>query len=220
MCGACGRVVVADPVFPDGRTLRGNLIAAQLITALCANRVKVAGRQEGFAVSVPGRAQVLCATVAGVWAAIGPAPELTIPPGYPDQTLLRAVLACSPYPWTVTGTVAEVTGEARASVAVAISEYGPSASGLGGVQDQAPLSEAVVEQIAEPADVTVTDASGSLVPDTAGVVVTVAPPDGEVIATGGGKSATSATPTPVMVTATLCTVTTVPRNRKSAPPFC
>ena len=37
---------------------------------------------------------------------------------------------------------------------------------------------------------TVTVASGSLVPDTAGVVVTVAPAAGAVIATGGGKSVT------------------------------
>ena len=96
MCGACGRVVVADPVFPDGRTLRGNLIAAQLITALCAGRIKVAGRPEGFVVSAPGRRQVLCATVAEVWDAIGPIAELTVPSDYPDQTLLHAVLAVIP----------------------------------------------------------------------------------------------------------------------------
>lgn len=95
MCGACGRVVVADPVFPGGRTLRGNLIAAQLVTALCAGRITVAGRAEGFVVSAPGRGQVLCATVAEVWTAIGPVAELTIPSGYPDQTLLHAVLAVS-----------------------------------------------------------------------------------------------------------------------------
>lgn len=73
MCGACGQVVVADPVFPDGRTTRGNLIAAQLLDALCAplpGRIKVAGRPDGFLVSAPGRRQALCATVAQVWTAV------------------------------------------------------------------------------------------------------------------------------------------------------
>ena len=55
-----------------------------------------------------------------------------------------------------------------------------------------------------------------------GVVVTVAPAAGEVIATAGGKSVTLATPSPLMVTATLCTVTCpLPlRSRKSAAECC
>ncbi|MFI5614451.1 hypothetical protein [Amycolatopsis sp. NPDC051903] len=73
MCGACGRTVATDPVFPDGRTTRGNLIAGQILDALCAaarNRIRVAGRPDGFAVSLPGRQPVPCATVADVWSAI------------------------------------------------------------------------------------------------------------------------------------------------------
>jgi hypothetical protein len=73
MCGACGRPVAADPVFPEGRTTRGNLIAAQMIAALCpplAGRVKVVGLADGFVVSAPGRPQALCATVGEAWAAL------------------------------------------------------------------------------------------------------------------------------------------------------
>lgn len=73
MCGACGRPVTADPVFPDGRTTRGNLIAAQIINQLCPSapaRVKVVGHAEGFLVSAPGRPQELCWTVAEAWAAV------------------------------------------------------------------------------------------------------------------------------------------------------
>ena len=46
----------------------------------------------------------------------------------------------------------------------------PSVSGVDGMHDQAPLSDAVVLQIVLPPTVTVTVASGSLVPDTVGVV--------------------------------------------------
>lgn len=104
MCGACGQVVVADPVFPDGRTLRGNLIAAQLIEALCAGRIKVAGRSEGFVVSAPGRRPVLCATVAEVWTAVraaAPSAVFDIPPEIADRytgerALLDAIIANAP----------------------------------------------------------------------------------------------------------------------------
>src|SRR5690349_3444425 len=73
MCGACGRPLAADPAFPDGRTTRGNLIAAQIINQLCSSltgRVKVAGLPDGFVVSAPGRGQALCATVSEAWAAV------------------------------------------------------------------------------------------------------------------------------------------------------
>jgi hypothetical protein len=65
--------VVADPVFPDGRTTRGNLIAGQIIDALCAaahNRIRVTGRTDGFTVSIPGRRPVPCPTVTDVWSAV------------------------------------------------------------------------------------------------------------------------------------------------------
>lgn len=73
MCGACGRPVAEDPVFPDGRTTRGNLIAAQMIAELCPSltgRVKVMARPDGFVVSAPGGQQTVCATVGAVWAVL------------------------------------------------------------------------------------------------------------------------------------------------------
>jgi hypothetical protein len=73
MCGACGRTVSADPVFPGGRTTRGNLLAGQMIDRLCAVRtgwVRVAGSTEGFVVSAPGRRQAGCPTVADAWRAV------------------------------------------------------------------------------------------------------------------------------------------------------
>jgi hypothetical protein len=73
MCGACGRGVADDPVFPDGRTTRGNLIAAQMIVELCpspAGRVKVRATAEGFVLSVPGGRQIVCTTVDAVWATL------------------------------------------------------------------------------------------------------------------------------------------------------
>ena len=99
---------------------------------------------------------------------------------------------------------------------------GSAASGADGAHDHEPLSDAVAVQIALLPASTVTVASGSLAPDTVGVVVTVAPAAGAVIATGGGKSVTLATPSPLILTATLCTVSCpLPlRSRKSAPPFC
>src|SRR5579875_3211376 len=103
MCGACGQVVVADPVFPGGRTTRGNLIAAQIIDALCAGlpgRIKVTGRPDGFVVSAPGRRQSLCATVAEVWTAVraaAPSAVFDVPPEVAaryagEQALLDAIV--------------------------------------------------------------------------------------------------------------------------------
>ena len=90
MCGACGRHVAADPVFPEGRTLRGNLIAAQMINELCSSvtpRVKVGGHADGFVVSQPGRRQELCSTVGEAWAAVfaaAPARAVVLD-GLPDE---------------------------------------------------------------------------------------------------------------------------------------
>ena len=73
MCGACGRTVTADPVFPAGRTTRGNLIAARMIGELCASaagRATVVGQADRFIVSAPGRQQTLCATVGEAWDAV------------------------------------------------------------------------------------------------------------------------------------------------------
>ncbi|QYN17733.1 hypothetical protein [Amycolatopsis sp. DSM 110486] len=106
MCGACGRTVVADPVFPDGRSTRGNLIAGQVLDALCAaagNRVRVKGRPEGFTVALPGRRPVPCATVAEVWSAVfAAAPATAITPTAELEAryrteirLLRAIITAS-----------------------------------------------------------------------------------------------------------------------------
>ena len=106
MCGACGHPVVNDPVFPQGRTLRDTLVAAQLLSQLIsahAGSIRVLGLAGGFAVSTPGRQQVLCATVAEVWttvAAVAPSAlslsaRSTEAPGAesPDSRLLQRVLA-------------------------------------------------------------------------------------------------------------------------------
>lgn len=109
MCGACGRQVAADPVFPEGRTLRGNLIAAQMINQLCSSvtpRVKVGGHADGFVVALPGRRQELCATVGEAWAAVfaaAPARAVVLESlpdeqggrfgGRPEHRLLQAVIA-------------------------------------------------------------------------------------------------------------------------------
>lgn len=72
MCGACGHAVVVDPVFPSGRTLRGTLIAAQVITRLAGSSpgLSVIGVTDGFVVRVPGRQQQVCTTVADAWLAL------------------------------------------------------------------------------------------------------------------------------------------------------
>ena len=99
---------MADPVFPGGRTTRGNLLAGQIIDALCAaahNRIRVTGRPEGFTVSIPGRRPVTCATVADVWSAVFAASPATASVTFPtvqlearyrtESRLLRAVVAAS-----------------------------------------------------------------------------------------------------------------------------
>ncbi|MEW2508027.1 MULTISPECIES: hypothetical protein [unclassified Amycolatopsis] len=107
MCGACGRTVVPDPVFPAGRSTRGNLIAGQLLDALCAaaaNRIRVAGHADGFTVTLPGRRPVSCATVADVWSAVlAAAPGTTGTPSAElearyrtELPLLRAVVTAFP----------------------------------------------------------------------------------------------------------------------------
>jgi hypothetical protein len=94
----------------------------------------------------------------------------------------------------------------------------PLANPFDAVHDQVPLSVAVAVHIAAPSDFTVTVASGSLVPDTVGVAVTVAPAAGELIVIAGGKSVTFGTPSPEIDTTTLWRVTwPLPlRIRKSA----
>jgi hypothetical protein len=103
MCGACGRTVVADPVFPDGRSTRGNLIAGQILDALCAaagNRIRVTGGPAGFTASIAGR-PVRCATVAEVWTVVlaaAPDTPSTPPPELEaryrtERRLLRAIAA-------------------------------------------------------------------------------------------------------------------------------
>lgn len=130
--------------------------------------------------------------------------------------------ALSGQDWTVTWTGEEVSGLEVRSAAVAVRVCAPPASPVDGVQDHALLSDAVAVHTPVPSALMVTVASGSLVPDAAGVAVTVAPAAGAVIAAGGGKSVTLATPSPLSVTTTLCTVTCpLPlRSRKSALECC
>jgi hypothetical protein len=107
------------------------------------------------------------------------------------------------------------------SAAVAVSVCWPGASAVCGVHDHVPPSDAVAAHTCVPSALTVTAASGSLVPDTVGVAVTVAPAAGAGIATGGGKSVTLATPSPLIVTTTEWTVSCplLLRSRKSAAEF-
>lgn len=105
MCGACGRTVIADPVFPAGRTTRGNLIAGRILDALRApwgNGIRVTGRPDGITVTLPGRRPVPCATVADVRSAVlAAAPATATTPTelaarYRTETrLLRAIVTAS-----------------------------------------------------------------------------------------------------------------------------
>ncbi|MEW2519251.1 hypothetical protein [Actinacidiphila alni] len=73
----------------------------------------------------------------------------------------------------------------------------------------------MAEQTGAPPSVTATVAPGSAVPVTSGVAVTVAPSAGAVTVTGGAKPVASGTPSPVIRTATLCTVTCPPPSRQA-----
>jgi hypothetical protein len=91
--------VVADPVFPGGRTVRANLIAGQIIDQLCSSlpgRVKIAGHPDGFLVSAPGRGQALCATVAEAWAAVHAAAPTAALILHQDLAVLEARYRASP----------------------------------------------------------------------------------------------------------------------------
>src|ERR1700744_2298562 len=114
-------------------------------------------------------------------------------------------------------------GVAVGSVAVAVIVCWPLVRAVAGAHDQVPASVAVaVQTAADPSD-TVTDASGSLVPEIAAVPeMPVAPPAGPVITGVGAKSVTFATPAPVIFSATLWIVIwPLPlRSRKSADECC
>lgn len=73
MCGACGRIVVADEVLGAERTLRSQHLVAQTIRDLCETRpglpaVQVAG--DGWTVRTPTGTVQPCRTVGEVWAVL------------------------------------------------------------------------------------------------------------------------------------------------------
>lgn len=92
------------------------------------------------------------------------------------------------------------------SAALALNVCGPAASSPDPVQVQLPLSETVALHSAASSDFTVTVAPGSAEPETAGEASTVSPAAGEATVTGGAKWVTFGTPSPLIFTATLCTV--------------
>ncbi|WP_406424521.1 hypothetical protein [Streptomyces sp. NBC_01589] len=83
---------------------------------------------------------------------------------------------------------------------------GPAAGSPDPVQVQLPPSETVALHSTASPDVTVTVAPGSAEPETAVAASTVSPAAGEATVTGGAKSVTCGTASPLIFTATLCTV--------------
>jgi hypothetical protein len=73
MCGACGSTTVPDPVLGPVPTLRRRLIVAQTINTVCgglpgASRVKALS--DGWLMSGPSGAALLCHTVEELWTAV------------------------------------------------------------------------------------------------------------------------------------------------------
>ncbi|GAB4098583.1 hypothetical protein GCM10028789_07450 [Sinomonas halotolerans] len=69
MCGACGRAVAADPVFPSGRTTRGSLVVAGILQGLCPQpgTVRITAHASGWSVRSAGGRHRVCATVTEIW---------------------------------------------------------------------------------------------------------------------------------------------------------
>lgn len=73
MCGACGRVMVPDEVLGPIRTLRQQLIAAQIINAVCQGLPGIPGVQlagDTWLVRSATGAVTPCSTVSDVWGVI------------------------------------------------------------------------------------------------------------------------------------------------------
>jgi hypothetical protein len=73
MCGACGSAVVPDPVLGAVRTLRQHLIVAQTVNTVCGGlpgAPKVKALSDGWLLSGPSGASLLCRTVEELWTAV------------------------------------------------------------------------------------------------------------------------------------------------------
>ncbi|MCU1553212.1 MAG: hypothetical protein JWM13_698 [Arthrobacter sp.] len=73
MCGACGSAVVPDPVLGAVRTLRQHLIVAQTVNTVCGGlpgAPKVKALTDGWLLSGPSGASLLCHTVEDLWTAV------------------------------------------------------------------------------------------------------------------------------------------------------
>jgi hypothetical protein len=73
MCGACGTTIVPDPVLGAARTLRQHLIVAQTVNSVCGGlpgAPKVKALSDGWLLSGPSGATLLCHTVEELWTAV------------------------------------------------------------------------------------------------------------------------------------------------------
>jgi hypothetical protein len=73
MCGACGSAIVPDPVLGAVRTLRQHLIVAQTVNTVCGGlpgAPKVKALSDGWLLSGPSGASLLCHTVEELWTAV------------------------------------------------------------------------------------------------------------------------------------------------------
>jgi hypothetical protein len=73
MCGACGSTIVPDPVLGAVRTLRQHLIVAQTVNTVCGGlpgAPKVKALSDGWLLSGPLGATLLCNTVEELWTAV------------------------------------------------------------------------------------------------------------------------------------------------------
>src|SRR6266568_4945409 len=134
------------------------------------------------------------------------APTTAVPGGWSDATKLTAGEA---------GPVSPV-----GSVTVAVMLCLPSVNPLVGAQLHVPSSPAVAVQRAVPPSRTVTEPSGSDVPEIDEASLTVEPFFGVVIAGACGNSVKAGTAGPVTDTATLCTVILVPACSRKSPLAC
>jgi hypothetical protein len=73
MCGACGSTTVPDPVLGPVRTLRHHLIVAQTVNTVCGGlpgAFRVKALSDGWLMSGPSGAALLCHTVEELWTAV------------------------------------------------------------------------------------------------------------------------------------------------------
>ncbi|SDK44530.1 hypothetical protein SAMN05216282_10675 [Cryobacterium psychrotolerans] len=106
MCGACGRRTVQDPILGNVRTMRQQIIVAQVINAVCRHVPgvpRVTALVDNWLMAGPTGATKLCDTVEELWTAII---DGSVDPNVP--ALSEALKAYSADPLN-TGLAAQVT---------------------------------------------------------------------------------------------------------------